>query len=71
MAEHKLPRTAYVVKQGETYVPYTYGESPTEFTAKAVLSGIVLGIVFGAANTYLGLKAGLTISTSCGLTRIG
>ncbi len=29
-----------------------------------MLSGIILGIVFGAANTYLGLKAGLTISTS-------
>ncbi len=27
-------------------------------------TGIVLGVVFGAANTYLGLKAGLTISTS-------
>ena len=35
-----------------------------EFTVKAVVTGIVLGIVFGAANTYLGLKAGLTISTS-------
>jgi len=29
-----------------------------------VLTGIVLGVIFGAANTYLGLKAGLTISTS-------
>ena len=26
--------------------------------------GIVLGIIFGAANAYLGLRAGLTISTS-------
>ena len=29
-----------------------------------MLAGIILGIIFGAANTYLGLKAGLTISTS-------
>jgi putative OPT family oligopeptide transporter len=28
------------------------------------VSGILLGVIFGAANTYLGLKAGLTISTS-------
>ncbi len=35
-----------------------------EFTLKAVLLGMVFGIVFGAANAYLGLRAGLTISTS-------
>jgi len=35
-----------------------------EFTLKAVLCGLVFGVLFGAANAYLGLKAGLTISTS-------
>jgi putative OPT family oligopeptide transporter len=60
----KLPSTAYELKPGETYTPYTAGETLSEFTWKAVLTGIVLGIVFGAANTYLGLLAGLTISTS-------
>jgi putative OPT family oligopeptide transporter len=35
-----------------------------EFTLRAVLTGICLGILFGAANAYLGLRAGLTISTS-------
>jgi len=35
-----------------------------EFTARAVITGCVLGIVFGAANAYLGLKTGLTVSTS-------
>jgi putative OPT family oligopeptide transporter len=35
-----------------------------EFTLRAVLTGIVLGILFGAANAYLGLRVGLTISTS-------
>jgi len=64
MPENKLPRTAYELKEGETYVPYTYGMSLPEFTVKAAVAGILLGIVFGAANTYLGLKAGLTISTS-------
>ena len=64
MTEEKLPPTAYELKPGEEYVPLAHGRSMTELSLKAVLSGIVLGIVFGAANTYLGLKAGLTISTS-------
>ncbi|MEJ2483584.1 MAG: oligopeptide transporter, OPT family, partial [Gemmatimonadota bacterium] len=64
MSGRTLPPTAYDPRPGEEYVPLTAGESLTEFTIKAVLTGIVLGMVFGAANTYLGLKAGLTISTS-------
>ena len=35
-----------------------------EFTLKALLCGLVFGVLFGAANAYLGLKAGLTVSTS-------
>ncbi|HSG08210.1 MAG TPA: oligopeptide transporter, OPT family, partial [Longimicrobiales bacterium] len=63
-APRKLPLTAYELKPGQTYVPFTYGETLSEFTWKAVITGIILGMVFGAANTYLGLLAGLTISTS-------
>lgn len=40
------------------------GESPAEMTLKALGWGIFFGILFGAANAYLGLRAGLTISTS-------
>ena len=64
MSGRTLPPSAYDPRPGEEYVPLTAGESLTEFTLKAVLTGIVLGVIFGAANTYLGLKAGLTISTS-------
>ena len=39
-------------------------ESLREFTARAVIAGIVFGILFGAANAYLGLRVGLTVSTS-------
>ncbi|HSB63406.1 MAG TPA: oligopeptide transporter, OPT family, partial [Thermoanaerobaculia bacterium] len=35
-----------------------------EFTAKAVITGVALGLVFGAANAYLGLRVGLTVSAS-------
>ncbi|MCI0436842.1 MAG: oligopeptide transporter, OPT family, partial [Gemmatimonadetes bacterium] len=40
------------------------GDYMREFTFKAIGLGIVFGIVFGAANAYLGLRAGLTVSTS-------
>src|SRR5512137_728012 len=35
-----------------------------EFTTKAIATGVVLGIVFGAANAYLGLRVGMTVSAS-------
>jgi putative OPT family oligopeptide transporter len=40
------------------------GDSLPEFTAKAVVTGVALGLVFGAANAYLGLRVGLTVSAS-------
>src|SRR5215210_6003105 len=39
-------------------------ESVVEFTLRAAVAGIVFGILFGAANAYLGLRVGLTVSTS-------
>lgn len=61
-----LDAKAYVpLKEGETYKPYVPAEENiAEFTFKAVGLGILFGIIFGAANAYLGLRAGLTISTS-------
>jgi len=35
-----------------------------EFTVRAVLTGAVLGMVFGASSLYLVLKVGLTVSAS-------
>jgi len=39
-------------------------EPLAEFTFQAVCTGIVLGIVFGAANAYMGLRVGMTVSAS-------
>jgi len=39
-------------------------DSVIEITTRAVIAGIVFGIIFGAANAYLGLRVGLTVSTS-------
>lgn len=51
----------------EPMVPAPYVSAQREImevSIKSVAAGIVLGIVFGAANAYLGLQVGLTISTS-------
>ncbi len=46
----------------QPWIPAT--ETPAEFTFRAVALGSILGIVFGAASVYLGLKVGLTTSAS-------
>lgn len=38
--------------------------APPEASARAILAGIVFGLIFGAANAYLGLRIGMTVSTS-------
>jgi putative OPT family oligopeptide transporter len=49
----------------EQFRPYVPAESsPAEATLRALLLGSVLGIIFGAASVYLGLKVGLTTSAS-------
>src|SRR5476651_41923 len=42
-----------------------------EFTWRAVLLGLVMCVVLGAANAYLGLKAGMTIAATYPAAVIG
>jgi len=59
------PKAYTPLEEGESYPPYIAAEeNVAEFTFKAVGLGVIFGIIFGAANAYLGLRAGLTISTS-------
>ena len=59
------PKAYTLLDTGERYQPYvSASESPAEFTLKSIGLGVLFGIIFGAANAYLGLRAGLTISTS-------
>jgi putative OPT family oligopeptide transporter len=39
-------------------------DSVVEFTTRAIVAGVLFGILFGSANAYLGLRVGLTVSTS-------
>jgi putative OPT family oligopeptide transporter len=48
-----------------SFKPYVPAEKITpEFTVTAVIMGAILAIVFGAANAYLGLRVGMTVSAS-------
>jgi putative OPT family oligopeptide transporter len=44
------------------FVPHDSKEP--EFTLKAILAGIVMAAIFGAANAYLGMKAGQTVAAT-------
>ncbi len=44
------------------YVPDR--ENIPEFTPKAIVTGVIFGLIFGASTVYLALKAGLTVSAS-------
>jgi putative OPT family oligopeptide transporter len=46
----------------QPYVPAS--QSMAEFTAKAIILGVLFGLLFGASTVYLGLRAGLTVSAS-------
>ncbi len=56
----------------KSYVPFVpASESMPEFTAKALVIGLILAVVLGAANAYLGLKAGMTIAATYPAAVIG
>ncbi len=47
------------------FKPYVPAESKLpEMTFRAVFLGVIMAVVLGAANTYIGLKAGMTISAT-------
>ena len=49
-------------KTDQPFVPAS--QEMAELTVKAVLLGVVMAIVLGAANAYLGMKAGLTVAAT-------
>ncbi len=47
------------------FKPYISPEkSPSELTVSSIIMGVLLAIIFGAANAYLGLRVGMTVSAS-------
>jgi putative OPT family oligopeptide transporter len=53
------------MEKKEEFKPYIpAGKIIPEFSAVSILLGILLTIVFGAANAYIGLRVGMTVSAS-------
>ncbi len=52
-------------KNQNDFKPYIPAEKITpELTVTSIVMGIILAVVFGAANAYLGLRVGMTVSAS-------
>ncbi len=51
--------------QKRTFTPYVPEQNDLrEFTIRALLLGLVMTVVLGAANAYLGLRAGMTVAAT-------
>src|SRR5437763_14457390 len=56
-------------KKHQPFVPETM--EMKEFTWRAVVLGLFMTVILGAANAYLGLRAGITIATTYPAAVIG
>lgn len=51
--------------ENKDFKPYVPAEKITpEITVTSIVMGVLLAVVFGAANAYLGLRVGMTVSAS-------
>ena len=51
--------------ENKEFKPYIPASKVTpELTITSVIVGMILAVIFGAANAYLGLKVGMTVSAS-------
>src|SRR6202161_355081 len=55
--------------QHRPFVPE--GAKMTEFSIKALMLGLAMTVILGAANAYLGLRAGMTIAATYPAAVIG
>lgn len=53
------------MNESNEFKPYVPADKITpEITVTSIVMGIILAVVFGAANAYLGLRVGMTVSAS-------
>lgn len=53
------------MNDNKEFKPYIPADKVTpEFTITSIIMGILLAVIFGAANAYLGLRVGMTVSAS-------
>ncbi|GMU94784.1 MULTISPECIES: OPT family oligopeptide transporter [Ignavibacterium] len=60
------------MSEQKRFVPFVSPETNmAEFTIRALVIGLIMSVVLGAANAYLGLKAGMTIAATYPAAVIG
>ncbi|MEI7812016.1 MAG: oligopeptide transporter, OPT family [Ignavibacteria bacterium] len=60
------------MSEQKKFVPFVSPETNmAEFTVRALVIGLIMSVVLGAANAYLGLKAGMTIAATYPAAVIG
>ncbi len=53
------------MQENNQFKPYISASKITpEFTVTSIVMGVLLAVIFGAANAYLGLRVGMTVSAS-------
>ncbi len=62
---YNIIRRKTMNEKNKQFKPYVGAEKITpEFTVTSIIMGVILAVVFGAANAYLGLRVGMTVSAS-------
>jgi putative OPT family oligopeptide transporter len=60
------------MSEQKKFIPFVSSETKmAEFTLRAMIIGLIMCVVLGAANAYLGLKAGMTIAATYPAAVIG
>lgn len=60
------------MSEKKEFKPYIPADKVTpEITVMSIIAGVLLAVIFGAANAYLGLKVGMTVSASIPAAVIG
>src|SRR5271157_2290255 len=60
------------MSEEKKFVPFVSAETNmAEFTLRALIIGLIMCVILGAANAYLGLRAGMTIAATYPAAVIG
>jgi OPT family oligopeptide transporter len=60
------------MSEQKKFIPFVSAETTmSEFTIRALIIGLIMSVILGAANAYLGLRAGMTIAATYPAAVIG
>lgn len=61
----KILKGRVIMNENKPFKPYIPADKVTpEITLMSIIVGVLMAVIFGAANAYLGLRVGLTVSAS-------